>query len=265
MILAERAARLAGAGLRGWRPLSGGDLSEVVRVELDDGRVLVAKRGSAVEAAMLRAIARTGAPAPEVIAAADGVLVMAEAPSDGALDRAWGDIGAGVRTLHAATGSAFGWEDDHAFASVTIPGGFMDDWSAFWAEKRLLPSVPHVPAATGRRVEALARRLPGLLPARPRAALLHGDLWTGNLLVAGGQLSALIDPACLWGHVEVDLAMLELFGRPGPDFWAAYGQREAGWEARKPIYTLWPALVHLRLFGRSYLGMVDGLLAASGG
>ena len=74
----------------------------------------------------------------------------------------------------------------------------------------------------------------------------------------------MIDPACYHGDGEVDLAMLELFGAPPEAFWSGYGGTEPGRAERRPIYQLFPALVHLRLFGANYRGMVSGLLDASG-
>jgi aminoglycoside phosphotransferase (APT) family kinase protein len=78
------------------------------------------------------------------------------------------------------------------------------------------------------RVEALAARIGDLLPPAPPAALLHGDLWGGNILVRGGQVAALIDPACYRGDAEVDLAMLCLFDQPPAAFWDAYGPLAEG-------------------------------------
>jgi fructosamine-3-kinase len=83
-------------------------------------------------------------------------------------------------------------------------------------------------------------------------------------LVAEGKLAAFIDPACYFGHGEVDLAMLTLFGQPPPEFWESYGPPEPGWEERRIAYQLFPALVHLRLFGGAYAGMVDRLLTRLG-
>jgi NAD dependent epimerase/dehydratase family enzyme len=63
-----------------------------------------------------------------------------------------------------------------------------------------------------------------------------------------------------YGDGEVDLAMLHLFGAPHPEFQAAYGPLAPGWQVRRSIYQLWPALVHVRLFGSGYHGMVAGVL-----
>jgi fructosamine-3-kinase len=266
MNLAEQGAKLLGSTLAGTRRLAGGDLSEVTRITLADGRTAVVKGGPfpLAEAAMLEAIAAAGAPAPKVLAVGDAVLVLEELADDGDLRRAEADLGRTLSRLHAAEGKTYGWSEDYAFASVAIENAPGDDWPQFWGERRILTSVPFVPAALGRRLEALASALPEFLPARPRASLLHGDLWGGNVLAAGGKVSGFIDPASYYGDGEVDIAMLNLFGAPGAEFYAAYGPLAAGWCERQPVYKLWPALVHLRLFGSGYLSLVEGLLRKIG-
>lgn len=257
--LASLGAARLGARLRGsWR-LAGGDLSEVVRIALEDGREAVVKGGPGprVEAAMLRALAAAGAPAPGVLAVDDRVLVMAWVGGGGALAHAWADLGTALSRLHASTGARYGWPDDHAFGAFPIANAYSDHWPSFWAQRRLLPHVPHLAPALARRIEALAADLPNRLPARPRASLLHGDLWGGNVIVRGARIAALIDPACYHGHAEVDIAMLQLFDSPDAAFHERYGALEPGSEARLAIYRLWPALVHLRLFGEGYRACVE--------
>lgn len=264
--LARRAAALLGTTASGERILHGGDLSSVLRLDTRDGRRVVAKAGPrvAVEARMLGAMAAAGAPAPAVLAVGDGVFVMEDLGADEGPGGAWADLGAVLRGLHGATGETCGWPEDYAFGPVAIPNGPMDDWPAFWAERRLLPSCAAITADLACRVEALAARLPDLLPRHPRPALLHGDLWSGNVMARGGRVIGLIDPACYYGDPEVDLAMLSLFGSPSPALQASYGPLDPGWETRRSIYQLWPALVHLRLFGAGYRGLVARCLDAAG-
>ncbi len=132
------------------------------------------------------------------------------------------------------------------------------DWPRFWTEKRLLAGATDVSSALTRRLEASCKTLPERLPADPGAVLLHGDLWIGNVVAHDGQVQGLMDPACYYGHSEVDLAMLSLFGCPDENFWKSYGvSPEPDLEDRRAIYQLWLALVHLRLFGDSYRGVVE--------
>lgn len=263
--LAEAGAALLGGELSGAHSLGGGCLSEIVHIQLADGREAVVKNGPApqTEAAMLKAIAASGAPAPAVLAVSGEALVLEMVPAGGPLSAAWADLGTVAARLHSAKGHSYGWPEDYAFGPAVIANARAESWPLFWAERRLLPHCVNAAPALARRVEALAADLPNRLPAHPPPALLHGDLWGGNILAANGKVSALIDPACYYGHAEVDIAMLELFDTPPPLFYEAYGGLEPGHRERLPIYRLWPALVHLRLFGDSYKPLVFRLLAAA--
>ena len=244
--------------------LAGGDLSEVLLAERPDGEKIVAKGGPAVgvEAAMLRALAGAGVPAPHVEGEHEDVLLLAHIENDGVFSpKAWADIGGWVRRLHGRTGDRYGWPADYALGTVDLDNRRTQDWPIFWAEQRLVATAALLDRPWRNRIEKLAPRMGDLLPSTPPASLLHGDLWTGNILVQDGKLAALIDPACCHGHAEVDLAMLTLFGTPPRTFWEAYGEPDTGWEERRPLYQLFPALVHLRLFGAGYAGMVDRLLS----
>jgi fructosamine-3-kinase len=258
----QRVVAVTGVAEERLERLAGGDLSEVLLVPRPEGAV-VAKSGPSVgtEAAMLRALAGAGIRVPWVVGEHDGVLLLQHVANDGVLSpNAWADIGAELAKLHARTGEAYGWPVDYALGTVALDNREGRDWPRFWGEQRLAAAARLLDRPWRERVERLAGRLPDLLPAAPPASFLHGDLWTGNILVEGGRLAALIDPACYHGHAEVDLAMLCLFGEPPGEFWEAYGDRETGWEQRLPVYQLFPALVHLRLFGVAYAPMVDRLL-----
>lgn len=264
MSAADVAERLIGRPVAAARRLSGGDLSAVFRLKLADGGTLIAKRAVTAmsEADMLRAIRAAGVPAPQVIAVEDEWLLMEDVAAGAPVGAAWPDLAGNLTRLHAGLGTDYGWPINHAFGAVAIENRAATDWPIFWAKRRLLCHVPFVRPDLARRIEQLASRLHDHLPRRPPPSLLHGDLWGGNVLVAGNRVAALIDPACYHGDREVDVAMLTLFDRPPDSFFDALAL-DTDWRLRQPIYRLWPLLVHLRLFGDSYADSVAAALAAS--
>lgn len=262
-----RVAALTGVPVDQIERLAGGDLSQVLVLRRPDGRCSVAKGGPAVgtEATMLRALAAAGVPAPMVEGEFGDVLLLEHVENDGVFSaNAWRDVGEQVRRLHDHRGDAYGWPVDYALGTVGLDNRQADSWPRVWGEQRLMAAAAVLDRPWRDRVERLARRIDDLLPDRPPPSLLHGDLWSGNILVADGRLAALIDPACYYGHAEVDLAMLMLFGSPPAEFQEAYGAPDPGWEERRNLYQLFPALMHLRLFGASYAALVDRLLTSLG-
>jgi fructosamine-3-kinase len=265
--IAARAASLVNGTLADARRLSGGSLSEVVRLRLADGRDLVAKSfrpesivQPAGEAEMLRALAEAGVPTPEVVAVGDDLLVMAAVPADGRLSgRVWTRLADILAKLHTPSNERFGWPRSHAFGNIVINNERNVDWPIFWGEQRLACHLPFLELDLAQRLERLLSGLDAHLPEAPRTALLHGDLWGGNVLVSSGQVTALIDPACYYGDPEVDIAMLTLFDNPPQSFFDSLAL-EPGWRKRLPLYRLWPLLVHLRLFGAGYREPVEDAL-----
>ena len=258
--------RLTGAEITALRRYPGGDISGASEIRLADGRMLVAKHGPVVdiEGRMLQAMSESSAPVPEVLGCEDDVLLIECLPSDGSLSgEAWTALAHALTSLHEITGESYGWPEDYALRHVTVANDRSDDWPSFWAHNRLLCHAPHLDAATGKRLEALSSNLGDMLPARPRPALLHGDMWGGNVLVSGSHISGLIDPCAYFGHAEVDAATLTVFDNPPPAFFEQMAF-EAGWEDRQPVYRLWTWLLHVRLFGGSYLSAVERELEALG-
>jgi fructosamine-3-kinase len=123
-----------------------------------------------------------------------------------------------------------------------------------------------LPDAAFERVRALAADLDALL-CEPEPALLHGDVWRGNLRVDGDRVTFL-DPACYFGHDELDLAYADWTETFGEAFRERYRERRGvddGYEERRPVYQLYPLLEHVRYFGAAdYLDPVRERLAALG-
>ena len=169
------------------------------------------------------------------------------------------ELARALARLHSQTAPAFGWHRDNFIGTTPQQKPRCMDWSAFWRDARLLPMVDAAAgcgmSGTGlAQLQRLAGRLELFLSGDIRPSLVHGDLWAGNVAVCGGQ-PVIFDPAVYFGHHEVDLAMLELFGRPGPAFFDAYNDLLAisdGYYLRRDLYNLYHLLNHYRLFGGGY-------------
>ena len=263
-------------------PLGGGCIGEVYAVDLVDGRAMVAKYAEEsagtldIEGEMLAYLREQGGlPVPRVHHASPGLLLMERLPGDSQFDaRAEEHAAELLATLHGTRGQAFGFARDTLIGGLTQPNPWTADWATFFAEQRLLYMAGEalragrLPAATHRRLARLAERLDTLLPAPEAPALLHGDVWTTNVLAAGGRITGFLDPAIYFGHPEVELAFITLFDTFGEAFFARYHAlqpiADGFFEVRRDLYNLYPLLVHVRLFGGSYLAPIERTLTRHG-
>lgn len=96
-----------------------------------------------------------------------------------------------------------------------------------------------------------------------KPSLLHGDLWNGNYMLAESGIPCLFDPAVYYGHREMDIGMTFLFGGFDSIFYDTYNEvypMKEKWSERLEYYNLYPLMVHVNLFGTSYISHVEGIL-----
>ncbi|WP_346776730.1 fructosamine kinase family protein [Streptomyces sp. HNM0574] len=265
----------------GVRAVPGGDICAAYRVELTPEHgpadtVFAKTRTGApadffpAEAAGLARLAATGAVrVPAVLGVAPDVLVLEWAEAGPLTEAGAERLGRELAALHASPADGWGTPGGPCYLGPLPldspePAEAGADWPAFHARHRLLPLLRAAVDQGGigpgdaRDVERLCARLRGgpadVAGPAQEPAVIHGDLWSGNLLPSAGTV-LLIDPAAQGGHPETDLAMLELFGCPRLSrILAAYEEVRPlpGRAERVPLHQLQHLLVHAVLFGSGY-------------
>lgn len=180
----------------------------------------------------------------------------------------WDDFGQQLAKLHSHSVDYFGLDHDNYIGSLVQKNSKHDNWTDFFKEERLefqlrmarnsgIVSKP-ITASFDRFFNKLDEIFP-----KEQSSLLHGDLWGGNFMVSSVGEPIIIDPAVYYGHREMDLGMTQLFGGFDKQFYVSYNRHfplESGWEQRLQYCNLYPLLVHVNLFGGSYLQSISSII-----
>ncbi|MDF3074875.1 MAG: fructosamine kinase [Alphaproteobacteria bacterium] len=267
-----RLRAVLGHEVRSLKAVGGGHGATVWRCELTNGDVLAVKSAERFltgEGKMLRDLAgKSPVRFPAVHFSDDTLLVSEWIDNDGSPLDEQGQIelAEALRALHGNTSVDYGYDYDVMIGGMPQINERQPDWRTLFLQKRLLSAAflahraGNLPLETLRQVERFAATRGDLVPEPKRPALLHGDLWRGNVLSLRGKPVALIDPAIYYGHPEMDLAFSEMFGGLGAAFLEHYGI-DRGYRERRDIWNLWPLLVHAYLFGHSYAASAARILS----
>jgi fructosamine-3-kinase len=271
-----------GERLQSARPMGGGCIGEVYKIELEDGTPLVAKVDGSGESHLEREAYMLGylreksdLPVPEVYHGSDTLLLMefiegSSSFSHGA-ERQAAELLAG---LHDITAEAYGHERNTLIGNLNQPNPWTESWVTFFREQRLLymARIAHdagrLPAEDVRRIERLSESLDELVGEPNAPGLIHGDAWSANVLARGDHITAFLDPALYYADPEIELSFISLFDSFGTAFFERYeeirGIDERFYEMRRDLYSLYPLLVHAYFFDGGYLRSVRNTLGRFG-
>lgn len=194
------------------------------------------------------------------------VLEFIESSSESA--NFWEGFGRQLAGLHQQSAENFGLDKDNYVGSLKQDNSYKDHWADFFIENRLQAQLKMavdqhlVEADLLNKFDRLFAKIADYFPEE-KPSLLHGDLWSGNFMVGANGEPVIMDPAVYFGHREMDLAMSHLFGGFHRRFYQAYNEAfplAGGWEKRIELCNLYPLLVHVNLFGGSYLSRVKNSL-----
>lgn len=266
---------------RSVQALSGGDINTAFRLQ-DAHKSYFVKLNRpervsmfAAEFVGLQELARTKTlrvPQPVAYGQSDthSFLVLEYLELDGSSPASDRLLGQQLSYLHQQAQPYFGWHRDNTIGSTLQRNTQTNDWVSFWHEHRLGFQL-ELAAKNGYngRLQRTSERLCSELGMfftdyMPTPALLHGDLWAGNVATDAQGKPVIFDPACYYGDREAELAMTELFGGFSQDFYAAYQDVWPlceGYSVRKSLYNLYHILNHLNLFGGSYLQQAEIMTA----
>ncbi len=273
----------------------GGDINNAYRLRLSDGTCLFVKTNSVGNLnffltesgglGALRSLNKVGV--PEVLGTGTdeqrgiSFLALEYIESSPRTPAYWEDFGRQLAALHRAecqnyaasessgkSGSKFGFYEDNYIGATPQKNQPQKNWVDFYRECRLLPQITmagkYLDLSVRKKADWLLEHLDLYMREPEFPSLLHGDLWSGNMMCGKGGVPWIIDPAAYVGDFEADLAMTQMFGSLPGRFYGAYNEvnpvDKTGYTQRRKLYDLYQLLNHLNLFGSMYLGSVVDII-----
>jgi fructosamine-3-kinase len=186
----------------------------------------------------------------------------------------WKQFGEQLAALHRQTWTdsngrtLFGFTEDNYMGALRQMNTPKENWVDFFIHFRLEPQIKlaiEKKIISAKHITAFQNLYSRLISIfnNENSSLLHGDLWSGNFMCNENSDPLLIDPAVYFGHRSMDLAMTTLFGGFDKLFYESYNYHFSfpdNYDEQWEICNLYPLLIHLNLFGGSYLGQIEKIL-----
>ena len=174
-----------------------------------------------------------------------------------------------ILDLHSINNDKYGFDFDAQIGGLQQSNKYEKSWVKFFGEKRLNMIFENInksnpmPTIINKKIDKLLKNLKNYIPNNPSVNLLHGDLWSGNILFHNGKLAGLIDPGIYFGHNELEIAYLTWFKYIDQTFLDYYSNTikiDKYFFKYEPIYQLYFSLLNVHLWSREYIQDVEKLL-----
>ncbi len=261
------------------KPLFGGDINQAFLIDAENENYVIKVNSSSLYPKMfhsesdgLSLLNSAGANVPEVIKVFDKTgyqyLLMKFVQKEPSGNEFWTNLGMSLARIHLKKETDFGLKFDNYIGSLAQRNTVKQNWSAFFIEHRLQPLVKKsydlqlLKNSHLGHFQGLFKQLDQIIP-KEKPSLLHGDFWSGNMICGPHQKPYFIDPAVYFGHREMDISMSFLFGGFNLNYLTSYQEiypLQPDWNSRIDLHNLYPRLVHLVLFGSSYLPGIEKVI-----
>jgi len=174
-----------------------------------------------------------------------------------------------ILKIHSVTNDKYGFDFDAQIGGLKQPNNYSSNWINFFRDHRLriifelINQNEPMPSLINQKLELVIKNLENLIPSKPSISLLHGDLWTGNILFHNKKLVGLIDPGIFFGHNELEIAYLTWFKFADNSFLSHYSNTiniENSYYEYEPIYQIYFCLLNIHLWSRDYISDIELLL-----
>jgi len=181
-------------------------------------------------------------------------------------------LGKGLGELHLKSAESnpkmFGFPVEGFIGTTDQKKGLEDNWIDCFLNLRIIPQLLSLKSRILDKeiINKVKEKIKSeLLNHKPINALVHGDLWSGNVGMDKNGKGVIFDPASWWADNEVDIAMTKLFGGFRKEFYEEYHRIfpiKNGFEKRIIIYNFYHILNHANMFGGGYLNQVEDYVKA---
>ena len=181
------------------------------------------------------------------------------------------DLLEAIIAIHSFNDKEYGFKFDTQIGGLKQVNKKNTNWVDFFRDHRLgyiyklINSSKSMDFSINNKIENLLNNLENFIPKKPKASLLHGDLWEGNILFNDRKFIGFIDPGSFYGHNELEIAYLRWFN---PIFidnnflekYNNYIRIDKEYLNYEPIYQLYYSLLNVYLWDRKYVHDVNRLL-----
>ncbi len=181
-------------------------------------------------------------------------------------------LGKGLGELHLKSAESnpkmFGFPVEGFIGTTDQKKGLENNWIDCFLNLRIIPQLLSLKSRILDKeiINKVKEKIQSeLLNHKPINALVHGDLWSGNVGMDKNGKGVIFDPASWWADNEVDIAMTKLFGGFRKEFYEEYHRIfpiKNGFEKRIIIYNFYHILNHANMFGGGYLNQVEDYVKA---